>query len=74
MNVVRHADFPSQFVAARNADVWLPPDCAEDGRHPVLYMHDGQNLFGPVASIGGVAWEVDKARGAGWRRRGGFGA
>jgi predicted alpha/beta superfamily hydrolase len=61
MNVVRHADFPSQFVAARNVDVWLPPDYSESRRYPVLYMHDGQNLFEPISSIGGVAWEVDKA-------------
>lgn len=67
MNVVgmiqRHADFPSQFVAARSVDVWLPPDYAEGRRYPVLYMHDGQNLFEPISSIGGVAWEVDKAIG-----------
>lgn len=57
----RHADFPSQFVAARDVDVWLPPDYAEGKRYPVLYMHDGQNIFEPISSIGGVAWEVDKA-------------
>ena len=42
-------------------DVWLPPDYPDDKRYPVLYMHDGQNLFEPISSIGGVAWEVDKA-------------
>lgn len=61
MNVVRHADFPSQFVAARNVDVWLPPDHGQGRRYPVLYMHDGQNIFEPISSYGGVAWEVDKA-------------
>jgi predicted alpha/beta superfamily hydrolase len=65
MNIVgtiqRHADFPSRFVAARNVDVWFPPDYSEEKRYPVLYMHDGQNLFEPISSIGGVAWEVDKA-------------
>ena len=65
MNIVgtvqRHADFHSQFVAGRNVDVWLPPGYIEDKRHPVLYMHDGQNLFEPISSIGGVAWEIDKA-------------
>lgn len=61
MNIVRHADFPSQFVAARKLDIWLPPDYSESRRYPVLYMHDGQNLFKPISSIGGVAWEVDKA-------------
>ncbi len=65
MNVVgtiqRHTNFPSKFVAARNVDVWLPPDFSEDKKYPVLYMHDGQNIFEPVSSIGGVAWEMDKA-------------
>jgi predicted alpha/beta superfamily hydrolase len=59
--IQRHAGFPSQFVAARNVDVWLPPDYSNDKRYPVLYMHDGQNLFEPISSIGGAAWEVDKA-------------
>lgn len=65
MNIVgtiqRHADFPSRFAAARNVDVWLPPDYSEEKHYPVLYMHDGQNIFEPISSIGGVAWEVDKA-------------
>ncbi len=65
MNIVgtiqRHAGFPSNFVSARNVDVWLPPDYSEDKRYPVLYMHDGQNIFEPISSIGGVAWEMDKA-------------
>jgi len=59
--IQRYADFPSQFVATRNVDIWLPPDYSEDKKYPVLYMHDGQNLFEPIASYGGVAWEVDKA-------------
>ena len=65
MNIVgmvrRHANFPSKYVAARNMDVWLPPDYSEGKKYPVLYMHDGQNIFEPISSIGGVAWEMDKA-------------
>ena len=65
MNIVgtihRHADFQSRFVAARNVDIWLPPGYSEGKRYPVLYMHDGQNIFEPISSIGGVAWEMDKA-------------
>jgi predicted alpha/beta superfamily hydrolase len=59
--IQRYADFPSQFVASRNVDVWLPPDYSEEKHYPVLYMHDGQNLFEPISSYGGVAWEMDKA-------------
>lgn len=61
--VVRYAAMPSAHVAARNVDVWLPPGYGEDPlkRHPVLYMHDGQNLFDPSTSYGGVDWAVDEA-------------
>lgn len=52
---------PSAFVAARDVDVWLPPGYAEhpERRYPVLYMHDGQNLFDPALSYTGVDWDVD---------------
>jgi predicted alpha/beta superfamily hydrolase len=60
--LLRYADFPSANVAARNVDVWLPPGYGEDPsrRYPVLYMHDGQNLFDPATSYGGVDWAVDE--------------
>jgi glycosidase/predicted alpha/beta superfamily hydrolase len=55
--------FPSRHVEARRVDVWLPPGYAVDSplRYPVVYMHDGQNLFDPATSYGGVAWGVDAA-------------
>jgi predicted alpha/beta superfamily hydrolase len=61
--VVRYASVPSAHVAARNVDVWLPPGYGQDPdkRYPVLYMHDGQNLFDPATSSGGVDWAVDEA-------------
>ncbi len=53
----------SKFVAARRVDVWLPPgyDTAATERFPVIYMHDGQNVFEPNTAFGGSAWEVDQA-------------
>jgi predicted alpha/beta superfamily hydrolase len=57
-----HPDFPSENIAARHVDVWLP--LGYDDRaapHPVLYMHDGQNLFDPALSYGGEGWEIDTA-------------
>lgn len=56
-------DFPSRFVAARNVDVWLPPSYASHPgrRYPVLYMHDGQNLFDPGLVFNGNDWDVDGA-------------
>lgn len=60
--IVRHANFSSRLVAARHVDVWLPPDYAAgpDRRFPVLYMHDGQNLFDPATSYIKVDWGVDE--------------
>jgi len=57
-------DVPSAHVAARNVDVWLPPGYATnpDKRYPVLYMHDGQNLFDPSLSYyTQTDWGVDEA-------------
>jgi predicted alpha/beta superfamily hydrolase len=51
-----------QVIAPRNIDVWLPPGYAEPGRcFPVLYMHDGQNIFDPSEAYGGQSWEMDCA-------------
>ena len=43
-------------------DVWLPPtyDAALPGGYPVVYVHDGQNLFDPSLSFSTVAWELDQ--------------
>ena len=56
-------NFYSKFVDFRNVDVWFPPGYERDGntRYPVLYMHDGQNLFDTPASYGGESWRVDQA-------------
>lgn len=56
-------DVPSRFVAARNVDVWLPPSYGKHPgrRYPVIYMHDGQNLFDPALSYIGVDWDIDGA-------------
>lgn len=60
--LLRHEAFASRHVASRNVDVWLPPDYedAPARRYPVLYMHDGQNLFDPASSYGGIEWGIDE--------------
>ena len=57
------AQVPSVHVPARDVDIWLPPGYGEDpdARYPVLYMHDGQNLFDPSLSYTGIDWGVDEA-------------
>lgn len=43
--------------------VWLPPGYRKETtrRYPVVYMHDGQNLFDARRSSFGVKWAVDEA-------------
>lgn len=45
-HVVQLDRFLSQYVAPHNVDVWLPPDYPKRAPYAVLYMFDGQNLFG----------------------------
>ncbi len=42
-------------------DVWLPDDYAADlsHRYPVIYMHDGQNLFDASTTWNHQSWEMD---------------
>jgi predicted alpha/beta superfamily hydrolase len=71
----RHEQFHSEYLEHdRDVLVWLPPgytvvqdDGSErrfntevhDRRYPVLYMHDGQNLFEPhTAFLKGEHWRV----------------
>ena len=58
-----HPSFTSRFVEPRNVDVWLPPAYTPNRpeRFPVLYFHDGQNLFDPHLSYAGVDWDIDGA-------------
>lgn len=44
----------------RKIRLYLPPDYHSSDKHyPVLYMHDGQNLFDPATSYAGE-WGVDE--------------
>ncbi|HKI84405.1 MAG TPA: alpha/beta hydrolase-fold protein [Candidatus Krumholzibacteria bacterium] len=48
------------FLHGRHCWVYLPPGYAEgDRRYPVLYMHDGQNLFDKERSYAGE-WQLDE--------------
>ena len=58
--LVEHPDVASAHAATRNVTVWLPPGYDEtDARYPVLYMHDGQNLFDASKAYSGE-WGVDE--------------
>jgi len=60
--VDRYDSMPSQFVEARHVDVWLPEGYDKSRRegYPVIYMHDGQNLFNRNFGYGGMTWGVDE--------------
>lgn len=40
-------------------DVWLPENFDREKRYPVLYMHDGQNLFDAATTWNHQSWEMD---------------
>jgi predicted alpha/beta superfamily hydrolase len=69
----KHAGFRSQFLpTARDVLVYLPPGYDGDAprRYPVLYLHDGQNLFdGATSFIPGQDWRVGRTAGSLIRRR-----
>lgn len=51
----------SQLDNKRDIAVYLPPSYARGHRHyPVLYMHDGQNIFDDASSYVGE-WQVDES-------------
>jgi enterochelin esterase-like enzyme len=59
VDVIR--DFPSANVAPRTISVYVPDGLKPGERLPVVYMHDGQNLFDPATAFGGNEWRVDEA-------------
>ena len=61
-DIRRHPAFPSRLLGnQRGVLVYLPPGYARSrGRYPVLYLHDGQNVFDAGTSFAGVEWGVDE--------------
>ena len=52
----------SAHVQPRNVTIWLPPGYdSSRRRYPVIYIHDGQNIFVPGRAYGGEEWGVDEA-------------
>ena len=58
-----HRAFHSRHLPDdRDIIVYLPPDYDDhpDRTYPVLYMHDGQNLFDPATAFAGRTWQVSE--------------
>jgi enterochelin esterase-like enzyme len=58
-------NFTSKYIGARGIHIYLPPayDSQSQRRFPVLYLHDGQNVFssaGTNCAFGWGSWELDK--------------
>jgi len=60
LEIVEHVRSP-QLGNERALRVWLPPGYAAHPtkRYPVLYMHDGQNLFDPKTAYSSE-WHIDE--------------
>ena len=58
---IKHFEnFSSEYVKARNVDVWLPPGYNNEQKYPVLYMHDGMALFDSGITWNHQEWGVDE--------------
>jgi len=58
-----HENFHSHFLPHdRTVTVYLPPgyNPARVRRYPVLYLHDGQNMFDSATAFAGRGWHVDE--------------
>lgn len=57
-----HHDFVSRYLLhARTIIVYLPPSYeSTQQRYPVLYAHDGNNLFDPETAFMGREWRLDE--------------
>lgn len=54
--------YSPQFNNSRTLILYLPPSYYENPlkRYPVLYAHDGQNLFEAATAFGGKEWRMDE--------------
>lgn len=61
-NLIIHRGFKSKCLRyTRRLFVWLPPSYGKTTkRFPVIYMHDGQNLFDAKTSFSIHDWKVDE--------------
>ena len=61
--LVHLINFVSQYVDARNIDIWLPDDYSDKEKYAVLYMHDGQSLYDASVTWNKQSWNVSDTAG-----------
>lgn len=62
-NIIVESDFSSKTLAnKRNIIIYLPPNYKQNSKihYPVLYLHDGQNVFDQTTSFIGQEWQCDE--------------
>ena len=63
-NIQSHPGFPSRLLRnERDVLVYLPMGYRRSPRrrYPVLYLHDGQNIFDAATAFAGVEWGADES-------------
>jgi len=58
--IIRIENFNSEFVHARNVDIWVPENFNNNKKYAVLYMHDGQMLYDSTITWNKQDWEIDE--------------
>ncbi len=58
--IIRIENFQSNYVTARNIDIWLPDGYSTSKKYAVIYMHDGQMLFDSTITWNKQEWMVDE--------------
>lgn len=55
-------DFKTEYGEKHNVEIWLPDEYynGAEQNFPVLYMHDGQNLFDDNTAMGGISWQAGR--------------
>ncbi len=60
--LIEYERVPAAGLPDQRLTIWLPPGYdAGEARYPVLYMHDGHNLFDVAKSNFNKIWAADKA-------------
>ena len=62
-NLWRANIFSPELNETIKVDVWTPNGYTTSKKYPIVYMHDGQNLFDANSTWNHQAWEIDSVMG-----------
>jgi predicted alpha/beta superfamily hydrolase len=57
--IERIENFSSNYISARNVDIWLPSNYSKSKKYAVLYMQDGQGLYDANITWNHQSWDID---------------